>query len=672
MFIIFLVVFSPLNRKFELLNRSSRNSDINEKKILDSELFLSSSNLLDSNFVVSVEIIDIIISAGENYSSTSLSKNQNVSNCVPFVTMSIDYFPSSDWDNLLADVYFESDSNKISVERSPMGTTSRMNFYIYVVEFDETKINVQQGNFNITDFSRQQKIDIVNQSKAVVLSYWYAQSGGIFFDHAMVTTYFSGDNELSFRRNSSMGEIFGHYYVFEAKKNEFDVQFVSFKVSGTAYNATINPVDMSKSMVISSFCTPVMWDARDAMCDIWLANSTILSAERYWPNSDVYVNAFVVNFSGYITVQRGDFTYPHDTSGRIASINAVDLTIAMVRAPNPYSMMRASGEAYFAASCAQYRFLYNNSIEGRRGMANSEVTGHWEVVEWGLIPDFELSSNSDIPVDTDGNYLLNWTASFKAQNYTLYRYDKFITEINISLIIISENLTSFSYTEVNLPHNANYYYIVVAWSPYGTKNSNCIQIKVSKKPLPFILITDAEEPDTDGSFFINWTDSLYVDNYSIYLSHTYILDIDDSVSLVASNITALSFSISNFTNGLYYFVVIALTEYANMSSNVINIVIFTTPTASNPRSSFPLLETILIALLASAGLTFLGFIINKRYLKITKFQKEVRKLKNRISKGKNVKNSELTREDKINQILNQVTPSIKLMNKKLVDKSKGT
>jgi len=627
------------------------------------------SNLLESNFVVSVESIQIQVAYSEKIVSVPLSKNQNISNCIPFVSMKSDYISVHDWDIILSDIYFEPSLREITIERSKIAQNA-IDFSVYIVEFDPTKIKIQQGSFNITEDEEISItiIDLVNRSRAFPLSYWYAANGDDGWDHAMVATNISSDNTITFQRGQGTGTIVGHYYVIEALGYEFTVQSAELTLSGASINENINNnVDMSKSIVISSYYTNYNeWDARFGSCDVWLNDNNTIYAQRYGLASTTFVIAFVISFSGYQMVQRGSFSYSNEDIGKQTSITAVDYTHSIIHSPNPYGIMQSYN--HFSMACAHYRFINNQTIEGLRGTSEgSPAMGHWEVIEWRLIPDFELFSDAGTPVDIDGNYIMNWTESFKAHNYSLYRDDKFIVEINNNLTLLDDGITNFLYSETNIPHDTIYYYIAIAFSEYGNKTSNCIRVEVSKIPIPFDLTSNADSPDTDGIFTLNWTDSLYVDSYTIFFSQDYITEIDEVVSLFAKEINTLYYSISNLSNGLYYFVVGAFNNFANRSSNVINVVIYSSRDSNTFSNNFILFFIILLISLLSAGL-FLTILSTKRkYFSLTKFQREIRNLKNNLLNGNFKKNPDLTREEMIKKTINKIASSVNTNNKKIKD-----
>ena len=102
----------------------------------------------------------------------------------------------------------------------------------------------------------------------------------------------------------------------------------------------------------------------------------------------------------------------------------------------------------------------------------------WTITDGGLaIPDpFALSCDADTP-DTDGIFTLTWTSSALADNYSVYRHYRYITEINGSLILLSEEITELSLNLSNY-EDGTYYFIVVAHNENGDTLSNCISVTV--------------------------------------------------------------------------------------------------------------------------------------------------------------------------------------------------
>ena len=138
------------------------------------------------------------------------------------------------------------------------------------------------------------------------------------------------------------------------------------------------------------------------------------------------------------------------------------------------------------------------------------------LVKFIQIPgSFTLNTDAESP-DIDGSFNLTWSESEGAINYSVYQHNSTITEINNSITLLSEGITGLVYPISGL-NNGTYYYKIVAFNEFGNASSNCIQVIVERLPPGlFNLTTDADTPDIDGAFNLNWTVSENAVNYSIY------------------------------------------------------------------------------------------------------------------------------------------------------------
>mgnify|MGYP006288096931 FL=1 len=94
------------------------------------------------------------------------------------------------------------------------------------------------------------------------------------------------------------------------------------------------------------------------------------------------------------------------------------------------------------------------------------------------------------------------------------------------------------------------------------------------QPGSFDISTDAEDPDMDGLFRINWTESEGADNYSIYwhIENISPLNIGEA-HLIANGLTNRSMKIPQMADGTYYFIVLACNESGStLSANLIIVV----------------------------------------------------------------------------------------------------
>jgi hypothetical protein len=86
-------------------------------------------------------------------------------------------------------------------------------------------------------------------------------------------------------------------------------------------------------------------------------------------------------------------------------------------------------------------------------------------------------------------------------------------------------------------------------------------------PGPFSIFSDADDPDTDGNFNITWSPSAYADNYSLYMSSSVITEINEEVTVLLDEITDLSYEATGYSDGTYYFLVIARNGDGNTTSS---------------------------------------------------------------------------------------------------------
>jgi branched-chain amino acid transport system substrate-binding protein len=187
--------------------------------------------------------------------------------------------------------------------------------------------------------------------------------------------------------------------------------------------------------------------------------------------------------------------------------------------------------------------------------------------------DFDLSSSAEEP-DDDGNFDLTWTESSDANNYSVYVYSSYITVIN-------ESLTSLwnERTESNLAitgySDGIYYFIVVAHNNIGVTSSNCIEITVDipRPPGNFTLSSNAGNPDDNGNFDLTWTASSDADNYSVYRGSSFITEINGNLTILTDEITDLELALSDYGNGVYYFISVAHNYYGDTLSNCIKVMI---------------------------------------------------------------------------------------------------
>jgi len=106
-------------------------------------------------------------------------------------------------------------------------------------------------------------------------------------------------------------------------------------------------------------------------------------------------------------------------------------------------------------------------------------------------------------------------------------------------------------------------------------------------PSAFDLSSNADSPDTDGIFTLSWTSSINATSYSVYQYSSNITEINGSLTLLLDHSTDLILPLSGYSNGTYYFIVVASNDYDDTLSQCIevNIALPNVLTIINPTTS---------------------------------------------------------------------------------------
>jgi hypothetical protein len=93
------------------------------------------------------------------------------------------------------------------------------------------------------------------------------------------------------------------------------------------------------------------------------------------------------------------------------------------------------------------------------------------------------------------------------------------------------------------------------------------------QPGPFTLFHNADNPDLDGNFILNWTPSTGAWFYEAYRSSSMITELNGSQTLLATNLTLGGYDVLGTPEGSFYFVVAARngTGYTLSNNILINV-----------------------------------------------------------------------------------------------------
>ncbi|MEJ2249397.1 MAG: extracellular solute-binding protein [Candidatus Lokiarchaeota archaeon] len=99
------------------------------------------------------------------------------------------------------------------------------------------------------------------------------------------------------------------------------------------------------------------------------------------------------------------------------------------------------------------------------------------------------------------------------------------------------------------------------------------QILKPGTPGIFTLTTDAENPDSDGTFHLTWTSSEWAENYSIYMYNRVITKINQSLTLITNQSANSPYLITGLDIGEYYYVIVAYNDLGSTLSNCVKVTV---------------------------------------------------------------------------------------------------
>ncbi|MFW9874021.1 MAG: BspA family leucine-rich repeat surface protein [Candidatus Thorarchaeota archaeon] len=269
-----------------------------------------------------------------------------------------------------------------------------------------------------------------------------------------------------------------------------------------------------------------------------------------------------------------------------------------------WSLLSLQNSVIFSGGNSRY------SITGEVARQSIITNFQWTITDGGpAYPGtFTLNSDAGNP-DIDGKFTLLWSISARADSYSVYSHSSYITEINGSLTLLAESITSQS-LYLRYP-NGTYYFIVVANNTYAETLSNCEKVIVAILKFPpedFFLSSNAENPDSNGNFDLDWTYSVGANNYSVYRHFSYISVINGSLTLLADEIIDLTMLCSNYSSGTYFFIVVAHNNDGDTLSNCIMVIVDREGGVGLPGVS----GYSLVLIIAALGITTV-LVIKKKY-----------------------------------------------------------
>lgn len=343
--------------------------------------------------ILSIEYVEITVPWDATSASVALTKGQNTANCVPFGSINT----GNGWSytrNMLFDIYFSAGSVVAERVQAISAETSSNVISVFVVEFNPLCVNVQQGTFTLNNGSSTTNASItaVDLNKAALVFSWKHAGTTLYPYSFLIRGRITSIDELTFDRGSTFTDASGHFFVFEAINSEFSVQAVTFTINSDSTFASINAVDLSKTILLGSFYSPSADNTKRLYTiGLFLGDSSTINQISYSASTKPrVVSAFVVSFAKGVAVQRGSLTWGYDDlTQSVALGTAIDKTKAIVNPIQPEGFYWLNSTDYNLPMSIVAKLSFNGDgaeVHGARtkevGFASDPGTTYFEVVEF--------------------------------------------------------------------------------------------------------------------------------------------------------------------------------------------------------------------------------------------------------------------------------------------------
>ena len=213
-----------------------------------------------------------------------------------------------------------------------------------------------------------------------------------------------------------------------------------------------------------------------------------------------------------------------------------------------------------------FRIIANDTLNN----INDTTIEYFNIIEFGPPSSPLLTIITPSPT-TNFDISLEWTTSFGADNYSLYRYTSSITSSNLYLATLITSITENN-TIDSVPGTGRWYYGVVSTNESGSSdpsNSPYIDVQeVPAPPSPPVLTINTLSPTTSFDISIEWTHSPGSDNYTLYRYSSPISSSNLNLATEVKTITETTTTDTVPGIGRWYYAVVA--NNGSGSSNLSN------------------------------------------------------------------------------------------------------
>lgn len=265
-----------------------------------------------ARFVKSVEKITInfnLTTGALDTVTVNLSKNQDHTQCVPFITARYNTIGDDYRDNDFCSVEMIDNAGTPAARgrRHPEPVTGTLIAEVFVVEF-ESSVTIQQGSTTLTSTLITQSITAVDRTHSF-LTFSQHSTGATLgtddFGDSLIEGLFDSDTNLIFIRNLGGAPDWEIYwYVVESNGVDFEVEFIRNTLASTTTELTdtlANTVALDSAFLVGSYRTSESSDdMRDGIMNYALISTTQVRIYRDHggsPSASCISSIFVVRCS---------------------------------------------------------------------------------------------------------------------------------------------------------------------------------------------------------------------------------------------------------------------------------------------------------------------------------------------------------------------------------------
>jgi len=395
--------------------------------------------------VISVEHLDLVLNG--TVVSGSLTKGQDIDNCVPFTSHHASTSTGGYLDRLFCDVYFSDAGGTPTVRAERPDSSGAVTVSVYVVEFDPAEVSVQSGeiNFSTTTDSDTLGSTVDTSRTAMVFNHQVTGTGST----AAYAYYVTGDlssTQVSWTRGVATGTIEGHYFVFEALDDQFKVT----RSAGNAVSATVSDTkniisNWRKTFVVGSYRTVYGGDDpqySSAYGYMLFRNQFVLN--RLASSGDMSFVYFVIEFldTEKTHVEQGYKSLTSTTGVQTDTANlarSFDLDYSMVMPILTQGVGRAGGSSYSQSDGIFTGMSFNSAsqIAIKRNTIGQVGYTYWQVVDWQGVTHTKAAAATPLE-DTIVKTVETVPMTLDTTNNRLYRYYELSKGQDISNCVVFE------------------------------------------------------------------------------------------------------------------------------------------------------------------------------------------------------------------------------------------